>query len=376
MTSGAVAPFRTCNRCVAVLLGVLVALVLVEGVVRLTGLAPPIATKRLLVRGDGRQLQYHCYPDNPSGAFQRVPDVGDGMGWLYYEMRAELKPLPIASLSESPWCVEYRREIEGVRGPRIRQFPTDGVVRLAGVGDSFALGEGVPFEDSLFAQMQQLAGDGVELVNVGRSGADFDLDVTVTEWAFDQLSSNAVVIVFVLNDVQLSDELKARHEAVFDLINVRAAELADGTARPWWARVSRVGHLFDQRARIAAIGERTIANYRDAYDPAHNGAALDALRAQFQALAAKSEQPVALVLYPLMFGLADYPFAGVHEQVAAMARDAGLPVLDLAPAFAGEDESDFWVHPVDHHPNSQAHGIAATALVEWLRVELPHFLSR
>jgi hypothetical protein len=57
-----------------------------------------------------------------------------------------------------------------------------------------------------------------------------------------------------------------------------------------------------------------------------------------------------------------------------MARDAGIPVLDLAPAFAGMDTESLRVHPTDHHPNGKAHAIAARAIADWVMEELPGFL--
>jgi hypothetical protein len=53
----------------------------------------------------------------------------------------------------------------------------------------------------------------------------------------------------------------------------------------------------------------------------------------------------------------------------------GLPVLDLAPAFAGQRTEDLWVHPCDHHPNGRAHAIAGRALADWLQRGVPGFLT-
>jgi hypothetical protein len=364
---------RPAARVAAVLLGCVLALGVAEIAFRLLAPSGQVATKRLLVRGDGRKLQYHCYPDDPDGAFRPVPDI-EGDDWQYFEMRKELLPLPLSALPKSPWCVEYRREIEGVRGPRIRQFPAPGVARVAGVGDSFAFGEGVAFESSLFAAMQRRASARVEMVNVAESGADFALDVEQVEWAFDQLSCSRAIVVYVPNDVGLAPELEARHDAVFDLINVRTAELAGETTRPWWARASRLGAFVHDRSRMSAVTAKTLQNYRDAYDPERNGAELAVLRDRFARLARHAGGPVVLVLYPLMYELRDYPLADVHRRVAAMARAEGLAVLDLAPAFAGEDERDLWVHRLDHHPNARAHDLAAEAVVDWLRAEHPDFL--
>jgi hypothetical protein len=43
-----------------------------------------------------------------------------------------------------------------------------------------------------------------------------------------------------------------------------------------------------------------------------------------------------------------------------------LPVLDLAPHFAGRPTESLWVHTTDHHPNGIAHGMAARAIAHWL----------
>jgi len=50
-----------------------------------------------------------------------------------------------------------------------------------------------------------------------------------------------------------------------------------------------------------------------------------------------------------------------------MAREVGLPVLDLAEAFAGQTTAEMWVHSCDHHPNGRAHAIASAAISNWLQ---------
>ena len=59
-----------------------------------------------------------------------------------------------------------------------------------------------------------------------------------------------------------------------------------------------------------------------------------------------------------------------------MARAAGLPVLDLAPAFVGQSAAKLWVHPCDHHPDSRAQAIAGNAIGEWLERDLRGFPAR
>ena len=70
-----------------------------------------------------------------------------------------------------------------------------------------------------------------------------------------------------------------------------------------------------------------------------------------------------------------YPLQSIHEQVKTYAEEAGLPVLDLTSAFAGQKTSDLWVHSTDHHPNGKANAIAVKAIIEWLRKDVPWFLD-
>jgi hypothetical protein len=124
------------------------------------------------------------------------------------------------------------------------------------------------------------------------------------------------------------------------------------------------------------IVDGTIQWYLDCNDPAQNGANLQRLAAQIKALAEIPDCRVALVMYPLLESLeGDYPLQPLHDRVGQFARDAGLPVLDLVPVFRGQQTEKLWAHPTDHHPNSRAHAQAAKAIVEWLRQDVPGFLS-
>lgn len=51
---------------------------------------------------------------------------------------------------------------------------------------------------------------------------------------------------------------------------------------------------------------------------------------------------------------------------ADLARGAGLPVLDLADAYAGRDEDSLRVAPWDRHPNPEAHRLLAAAIADGL----------
>ncbi len=94
----------------------------------------------------------------------------------------------------------------------------------------------------------------------------------------------------------------------------------------------------------------------------------------FEQLAGKP-YPVALVIYPLIESLEDYPFTSIHQQVRELARAAGLPVLDVLPRLADYPTEALQVHSSDHHPNGQAAQVAADAIAAWLKSDLPDYLQ-
>jgi hypothetical protein len=173
----------------------------------------------------------------------------------------------------------------------------------------------------------------------------------------------------------MTEELQRQQEYINDLVQIREANLARSPDRSILAD-SRLLHLLGVHLDMRRVTAKTIQWYRDLYDPARNAAGLQGFRASLARLAKLPGCRVVLALYPLLEDLEGaYPLQSVHDSVAAMARDAGLDVLDLAPAFAGRSTSALWVHPSDHHPNGRGHAIAVLALTEGLRKSVPGFLA-
>ena len=366
---------RTGLRLAAIGVGLALAFVCAEGLLWIVGASAPPVTTQKLENLDDPTVHYHCYATNPNGEFQPVPDVSTGR-WKLQKTLLPPVEIDLERLDETPWCVEHRAAATGVRGAAVTPFPMPGNIRIAGIGDSFAHGDGVPEDRTLFADLQQELGDGYEVLNCGRSGADLELGVQTLEWVATTYNPQRAIVVVLPNDVRLSDELFARQSLVFDLINIRAEHMGDGSEQPWYLRGSRVTRLLATWSAMGRVSDDTLQLYRDSFDPAINGANIDRFRAQMQRLTAFPRGSVVVVLYPLMIGFEDgYPLQSVHNGIRAMAEADGLPVLDLAPAFAGQDTESLWVHDVDHHPNGKAHAIAAKALAEWLRGDVPEFLN-
>ncbi|MBX7075412.1 MAG: hypothetical protein K1X71_19895 [Pirellulales bacterium] len=360
-------------RVVSLLLGLAAGLVVAELAVRLLDVRPvALRGKLTLYNQDDASVDYHCYPSNPHGELTPPPDLTRGRWKLINYAKQEF---PLTALSDAPWVVEYRRSRHKMRNRDLPPQPPAGVTRIALVGDSFVYGEGAPEPLTLPRQMAALLGEQFELVNGGWPGANTATELANARYLVDELGCRRIILVFTANDVELTPKLAARQNFINDLINVRDLHLSAASQSQGWGH-SRLLQLVGTRFFLNAVTRDTIEWYRDCYRPEQNGANLEKLAAQFRALAEMPECRSALVLYPLLEGLeADYPLASVHATVSQLARAAELPVLDLAPALAGQTSCDLWAHDCDHHPNGKAHRLAARAIVDWLRTDQPALLE-
>jgi lysophospholipase L1-like esterase len=365
---------RKLYRLLSVLLGLAGAWLLAE-LVLLFYTPAQMQTKLMLVRMP-QGPSYHCYTSNPHGELQPLPDVRQG-SWKLYDSMLAPNELPLDALARNPYCVEYQISPQGLRDRIYPKLPPEGVLRIVGTGDSFAAGEGVPLELSLFKQIERKLGAGYEVVNAASSGIDTQEEAFILRLVSEQLHGRRAIVVFIVNDVRQTPELQRRQAYIHDLINVRDRNLQQHVERTWFTGGSKVLQLVASYVELQRIRQGTINWYRDCYNPRLNGENLRLLQSDFRSLATIPDCQVALVMYPLLEELeADrYLFQDIHDQVRSMAVAAGLPVLDLAPVFLGHDSQSLQVHPSDHHPNGRAHQMAAEAIVHWLQQDVPGFLN-
>jgi lysophospholipase L1-like esterase len=281
------------------------------------------------------------------------------------------RPLPLSQLVETPWCVEYRLSSQGLRDRPYGPVPP-GVLRIAGVGDSFVAGEGVPLGLSLCKQLEQLLGSGYEVVNAGRPGLGTQGELA--RWrSLAPLGCRRAIVVFIANDVDVTAPLQQRQAYINDLINIRQENLDRIYGRP--SGGSRLLEYARQKLLLRDITRDTVQWYLDCYsDENRNNVAR--LEQAIRDFAANPDCPVVFVLYPLLENLErGYPLQRIHDLVGGMLQGAGIAYLDLAATFQGQDTRSLWVHDVDHHPNGKAHRLAAEAIARWLKREQPWFLE-
>jgi hypothetical protein len=370
----------------SILLGLLGALLLTEIGLRVASVqVPRMQTKRILLNDADPSVQYHCYPSNPHGEFEPLPDLSEG-AWRLGTYTFDPVELPLERLAETPWCIRYDFSSKLIRDREYPPQPPPGVARIVMIGDSFVFGEGVPLERTLPRQVESLlnrtgdrggsAAAGYEVINGGVVGADTAQEVETLRQIAEEANCTRAIVVFIPNDISLTRRLLDRQKYINDLIVLRDSYLDEHEAGKWYAGHFRTLHVLGSHLEMGRIHRETIQWYRDSYDPRHNGPNLRALARELEMLAETPDCRVAFVLYPLLEGFERrYPLGAIHEQVAGMARAAGLPVLDLGPVFYGMPTGSLWVHPADRHPNGRAHELAAEAIFEWLWHEVPGFLS-
>jgi len=249
--------------------------------------------------------------------------------------------------------------------------------RVVCLGDSFAWGSGVHFDDALPQRLErslneQRRGAVWEVVNLARPGMNTvdEAPQLVSEGlAYDP---DIVVLAYCLNDSEDARERDARAKAQAER---RLARKREGGPRPppFFDRFALYRFLH-RRLSATAENRRRIEGYKAGYAADAPGwvAGQEALRDMARRCRDR-QVPFVVTIFPLFANPLDerYPFTEIHAKVAAASSAAGAMVVDLLPAYRGLRWELLVVNgPLDEHPNEIAHRIAADTLIEALDEKL------
>jgi hypothetical protein len=282
----------------------------------------------------------------PTGEHDVVP--GPPEGPLFRLRPGQVTPYawdgdPFGTLPDGA-RITYRADALGYRSGA---GPPDTGVDLLVLGDSFTFGEGVEIGRRFTELLAEGGGGGRRTVyNAGVPGYSTLDEMSVLPELL-ALRPRAVLVVAQPNDAVPIPHAQARVEG--DLL----AQATKGSGL----------RLLDAlRAPFAAAdNERWYLSYWTG-ENARNGQEVSIALGRMRAAAAARGADLGVAVFPLLHRLDDYPFEPIHRVLVDACRERSTPVTDLLPAFAGRDERDLWVHPADHHPNSDAHAIAAEAM--------------
>jgi len=367
----------------AVVIGFIVAIVLVEVAMRIGGIQPErYAQPRWQAWHEGRFhdttmwgagiVEDRTLIKQPGPFLRQGVMMGEYVPGAKFRVLYDREP---RDYFDSDGGVTMQVNSLGLRGPEIETAKASGTLRIVGLGDSFTFGVGVADEHTFLRRLEKslnafaAPGRRYEVVNAGVQGYNTRDEVLYLKHRWLALRPDLVLITFYLNDAYRDDAFANMGQALGIYLNrpdglARWSYLADFAQHAWRARTVRkkirdyyAKHYFrTPREFLANRGEKK-TDWRASRQSLARAAAL-----------ARSHQfKLALVIFPELDSLdGEYPFRKIHELVRVECDELGIPVLDLLETLRGRNARDLWVHPSDHHPNEVAHQLAAEAIEEFV----------
>jgi len=245
-----------------------------------------------------------------------------------------------------------------------------GMRRVVSLGDSFAWGASVEFEDAypqrLERGLRRRRREPWQVVNLALPGMNTVDEAAQLETEGMAYGPDLVLLGYVLNDSEDATAAEAR----------RAVEWAEPKEMPRGVLDrSALFRVISTRLWATAENRRRVRGYRSMYAEDAPGwiAARAALR-RMGGLCREKGVPFMVAIFPLFGNPLDdrYPFAEIHAKVGQAAGEAGAKVVDLLPAYRGLRGELLVVDGVnDEHPNEIAHRIAANVILHALDDVVP-----
>ena len=264
------------------------------------------------------------------------------------------------------------RNAAGYRDLERTLQPAPGVRRMVLLGDSFAWGASVEFDDALpqrleraLSRRRQQRWEVVSLALPGMNTVDQAAQLEQEAFAYQP---EVVLLAYVLNDSEDAVAAEARRAADWAEARRQAAppSLLDRSALLHWVRL---------RLWATRENRRRVSGYLSMYaDGAPGWIAGQKALERMGGLCRARGVPFVVAIFPLFGNPLDqrYPFAPIHEKVKVAAARAGARVVDLLPAYRGLRWDLLVVDGVDdEHPNEIAHRIATGVILHDLDTVLP-----
>ena len=246
-----------------------------------------------------------------------------------------------------------------------------GVRRVLSLGDSFAWGASVEFEDAYpqrlergLSRRRRERWEVVSLALPGMNTVDQAAQLADEGFAY---APDVVLIGYVMNDSEDATAAEAR----------RAADWAEERRSPPTRALDHLAlfRFVHQRVWATTENRRRITGYRSMYADDAPGwrAGRQALKSM-GSLCREKGVPLVVAVFPLFGNPLDqrYPFPELHAKVVQAAAESGAKVVDLLPAYRGLRWDLLVVDGVnDEHPNEIAHRIAAGVLLHTLDEVVP-----
>lgn len=361
---------RWAKSCLFGLAALVVALVLVEGALRLVG----------------PRLPPRMPPERTGLLVQPNEELAPGVG-LFLQANGTATTLYPGSEPGTAREITYAINSLGFRGPEVPQKRPKGVYRIALLGDSVTYGTGINYEETIAAQLQQALAERlpkrtIQVINCGVPSTNTAQQVAHCVKRVLKTQPNLVLIITTIVDAsgQGTEGGKPRRPpwqvGVVDTLGLTSGVVEGDvdhltTAEQWQVTVRRASRLADLVSyHLYRSLYRTILlqNYKATWERDSPGVAMirEALT-ELTDLAERRRFKARAAMYPFLAGLSgDYPFREEAQLLADMCADLDLPFDDLLTPLKGQAPASLQAHAHDRHPNGRANGLVAQYLADIL----------
>lgn len=306
-----------------------------------------------------------------------------GRPWLY-ALVPETKRV-------APDGIVYATNGDGFRDRPFEHAKASGTFRIALIGDSVTFGYGVALDATFGRRLEERLrsgpGDGVapryEVLNFGVSGFNPYTEAELLHGVVLDYAPDLVLVQFCIND--LNDPTQhfdaSTMVAIGDVPDAafpdpahRQAPRASRIAAPLAALcdASRLCTLLAESVEAGRSSDEMVAALKPHDDPPDSEMAwLEALYVRMAREVRSAGGELAVVVFPYQSQLQPGGADVVQAKLRALGARAGLPVIDLLPAFrraAGASDAaplflDMW------HPSVRGHSVASDELFHALACE-------
>lgn len=270
---------------------------------------------------------------------------------------------------------------QGLRGPETAYEKPSSTIRILNLGDSIVMGWGVREESTYGRQLEKLLNDDegddmhYEVINAGVPG--WSLDNALAYLQAEGLKYEPDLIVL---DLTIANDINGKSALLAGSDPAPLRWLSDHTyfwpflqSQVAWAKARAEG-----RDRVDTIDPPTNPAKYFPLDPkSERWTERWNTILQINRLASENNIPMVLVMFPLEFQVIDESYSTLPQDLfAAKAKEAGIPTVDLLPAFqraclskpgsACQLEDRFLFADVWMHPSAEGNRLVAVELHKFL----------
>ncbi len=240
---------------------------------------------------------------------------------------------------------------------------TPGKRRVTFVGDSCTFGLGVKDVEHRFVNQIRRRHPEWDVHAVAKPGLDTSTEVEIMHnlTVSNRYELDQVVLVYNLNDIG---------EVMPGWVAAYKRMMADPFRTNWLCQNSYVVDLFYHRWQIRR--NAYMQKYYDEVQAAYQGPLWDVEKFGLTAFINMTRirgGRLLVVTLPYFDQLSR--FKSAHEQLDRFWQERGVPRLDLLATFSNIPPAKLMVNRHDAHPNEFAHALAAEAIDEFLKREIP-----